>query len=407
MKLKTNIIYTALLLIAGVFMTTSCNSEGDKFDYGKSGLFITGTENNPVVKFVVDDTPASYDVTVQSTKKLDHDVTLTLGVDASKVDEYNKKHTTNYFAVPESAVEIINPQVKIASGSAVSSAAQVKVVSTEDFVEGRTYLIPVTIKSAGSGENFIESSKTIFLRISRVINFYSIQADANASSNFIFDKPIPLTTFTYEVKIYPQGLNRTNYPQRFMALEQSDETKSLLLRFNEANSSNKLQTILADKNKFISNKEFENNHWYLLTWVYDGSTISFYIDGVLDTSIGASSIGVINFQRYEMGMSWGGYRSRQFFSHRFGELRVWNRALSSSEIAGGLCAVDPQSDGLVGYWKFNEGEGHIFHDVSGHGLDMDWSKSSRDVSENGKMVATPDAANAIKWVKDDINKCAQ
>ena len=74
-----------------------------------------------------------------------------------------------------------------------------------------------------------------------------------------------------------------------MALEQSDESKSLLLRFNEANSSNKLQTILAD-NKFISNKEFENNHWYLLTWVYDGSTISFYIDGVLDTSIGASDI---------------------------------------------------------------------------------------------------------------------
>jgi hypothetical protein len=38
---------------------------------------------------------------------------------------------------------------------------------------------------------------------------------------------------------------------------------------------------------------------------------------------------------------------------------------------------------------------------------MDWSKTSRDVSENGNMVATPDAANAIKWVKDDINKCAQ
>jgi hypothetical protein len=105
MKLKINIISTALLLVAGVFMTTSCNSEGDKFDYGKSGLFITGTENNPVVKFVVEDTPASYDVTVQSTKKLDHDVTLTLGLDASKVEEYNKENTTNYFAVPESAVE--------------------------------------------------------------------------------------------------------------------------------------------------------------------------------------------------------------------------------------------------------------------------------------------------------------
>ncbi|SFG03354.1 DUF1735 and LamG domain-containing protein [Prevotella sp. KH2C16] len=406
MKFRFNIISAALLLLAGGMSFTSCSSEGDDFDYNKSGLFVSGTENNPVVKFVVEDTPASYAVTVQSTKKVESDVTLTLAIDPSKVDEYNAEHTTNYFSIPEGAVELEQTQVTISKDAAISAPALVKVVSTEDFVDGRTYLIPVTVKSvSGTNEPLIETSKTIFLRVSRVLNFFSIQANSSASSNFIFDKAIPLTTLTYEVKIYPQGLNRTNYPQRFMALEEENEKKSLLLRFNEANSDNKLQVILAD-NKFISKTEFENGHWYLLSFVYDGSTVSLYVNGVLDTSIGAK-IDKINFKRYEMGMSWGGYTTSQFFAHRFCEIRIWDRALSASEIAGGICGVDPQSDGLKAYWKFNEGSGHIFKDATGNGFDMDWSKTSRDVNESGNMTPTPNAANAINWVKDDINKCAQ
>lgn len=99
MKLKINIISAALLMLAGgVF--TACNSEGDDFDYNKSGLLISGTENNPVVKFVVEDTPASYAVTVQSTKKVESDVKIELAIDASKVDEYNAANGSNYVAAP-------------------------------------------------------------------------------------------------------------------------------------------------------------------------------------------------------------------------------------------------------------------------------------------------------------------
>ena len=402
MKLKSYIISAALLMLTGgVF--TACNSEGDDFDYNKSALFISGTENNPVVKFVVEDTPASYTVTVQSTKVVSQDVTVDLAIDPSKVDEYNAQNTTNYFSIPESAVQLEQTQVKIAAGSAISTAATVKVVSTEDFVEGRTYLIPVTIKSISAGD-VIPTSKTIFLRVSRVLNFFAIQANYGASSNFIFDQAIPLTNLTYEVKIYPQGLNRRNYPQRFLALEQEDESQSLLLRFNEANSDNKLQVILAG-NRFISNTEFENGQWYLLSFVYDGSTISMYVNGVLDTSVGASISG-INFKRYEMGMSYQGYNSQQFFAHRFCELRIWDRALSPSEIVGGMCGVDPNSDGLKAYWKFNEGTGHVFKDATGNGRDMDWSKTKRAISGDN-LSDTPGAANSINWVKDDINKCAQ
>lgn len=129
MKLKSNIILSVSLMLAGG-MFTACNSEGDDFDYNKSGLFVSGTENNPVVKFVVEDTPASYAVTVQSTKKVENDVTLTLAIDPSKVDEYNAEHTTNYFSIPKNGVELEQTQVTISKGSAISTPALVKVVST-------------------------------------------------------------------------------------------------------------------------------------------------------------------------------------------------------------------------------------------------------------------------------------
>ncbi len=407
MKIKFNIIAALLLLMGGVVFT-ACNSDGDDFEWDHSGLFLSGTENNPLVTFAVEDAPASYTITVQSTKKVAQDVHLTLAIDPTLVDAYNKEHTTNYFALDVSDLELENPEVVIAAGSALSSAATVRILTTENFKEGRTYMIPVTVKSySGSSDPVIETSKTIYLRISRIINFFAIQANAGASSNYIFpdEMAIPLTTLTYEAKIYPQGLNRTNYPQRFMALEEKDESKSLLVRFNEANSDNKVQTILAG-NRWISAREFENNQWYMLTWVFDGSTMSLYVNGELDSSIGGSiEGGVINFQRYEMGMSWGGYTTRQFFAHRFCEIRIWDRALTASEIKGGLCGVDPESDGLKAYWKFNEGSGYLFKDETGHGYDMDWSQTSRDKSENGNMNPTPEAANSIQWVKDDINKC--
>ena len=68
------------------------------------------------------------------------------------------------------------------------------------------------------------------------------------------------------------------------------------------------------------------------------------------------------------------------------EARVWSRALSSNEIANNkdLVVVDPQSPGLLAYWKMNECEvleeprrdpilNRIFYnrivDQTGHGYD--------------------------------------
>ena len=50
------------------------------------------------------------------------------------------------------------------------------------------------------------------------------------------------------------------------------------------------------------------------------------------------------------------------------EARVWTRALSATELQENLCYVDPASNGLLAYWRFNgtEQAGNI-PDLTGHG----------------------------------------
>ncbi len=408
-KMRLNKYFISALCITASLVTAGCTSEGDKFDYGKKGLLITGTETNPLTKFVVEDTPSTYAVTAQSTAKTDRDINITFAIDTTQIAEYNKEHKTSFFAPPKGSVVLDNPNAVIAAGTALSTASSVKVVDTENFAEGRTYVVPVTIqevKNAGD-EQVIKSGKTIYLKISRVLNFYSIDNNYQASSNFIFDdsKAVKLTNFTYEIKVYSYGFGSGGNIKRVCSFEEKDEANASMLRFGENGmDGNQLQWV-SPAGSVPSTTRFAANRWYMISLVYDGSQFAMYVDGVKDAVLGGAGKSC-NFQRFEMGMSWGGYNSGQFFGGRIAEVRVWNRALSTSEMTNGICGVDARSKGLIAYWKMNEGSGNIFKDATGNGYDMDWNNTWRADYE-GDLIHHTDYGNYIKWVKDDKNKCAQ
>lgn len=394
------------------FAVAGC-SDGD-IDYGMNGLLITGTGSSNVQRLVVEDVPTSYPITVSATRKVSSDVDLTLAIDTSLVQEYNAKNGTNFYAVPAGSVELASNKLKIEAGSTLSNSTTVNVVNTDNFQQGRTYMIPVTITSStGGGANVIEASRTMYIRISRIISFYALENDYNASSNFIFDdsKRVDLSNYTIEFKIYPYSLGTgtagDNQIQRVLSVEGKGEEEANMFRFGESGlQRNQLQWILPG-GRAASNTLFSNNKWYTVSCTYDGTTFIMYVNGVKDCeTTGAGK--VTPFQRFELGMSWGGgYPAGQFFHGRMCEIRVWNRALGASEIANGLSGVDPHSKGLVAYWKMDQASGPVITDATGNGYDMDWTKSQRDMRENGVLVGTPDAANHLKFVKDDNNKAAQ
>lgn len=402
--MKTNILHRSLLWTAAALLLSACSSEGDKFDYSHNVAFMSGTDVNQIAKFVVEDTPSFENVSVSITKPVDKDLHVTLAIDPTKVEEYNKEHNTSYFPVPDGCAELVSTDAVIPAGKSFSESVQVRMNSTAGFEEGRVYVVPVTIKNA-DGLDILEAQGTIFLQIARVLQFTALDiSDTGMYTNFIFDDALKaeLGAFTYEIKFYSQDWHRI---ARLCSFTSKDEQKSSMLRFGENGLPLKSCQWVSPGGSVVSATEFDTDRWYMLSLVYDGSNLYMYVDGDLDAQ--GQYSGTVDFQRIEMGMSWTSYPGSQYFRGRIAEMRVWNRALTSGEIKLGLCGVDPKSEGLLAYWKMNEGEGHIFHDCTGHGYDMDWTNTCREIREGNGLEPTPGAYLSVRWNTSDDNKCAE
>jgi hypothetical protein len=396
-----------LYIITGICLLFACNSKGDNFDYGREVILVTGTEKSPLVKFVVENTPASYTVTASATGKVTKDVTVTFAIDNSLVETYNEEHNTSYYVIPESAVELESTKGVISAGTASSTGVKVKVVSTEDFIDGRTYIVPVTISNVeGTDIDVLKSSKTIYLRISRVISFNSLDiSNPDFYSSYIAsdDKVIDLPNYTYEIKCYLNSWAGSPI-SRLCNFGPKNESVTNLLRFGENGQDyNSLQWV-SPGGGLISSTRFNLGKWYTISLTFDGSKYVMYVNGVKDAELTGTK--GTSFQRLELGMSWTTYPSSQRTDGRIAEIRLWNRALSASEIQVGLCGVDPASEGLSCYWKLNEGTGHIFNDATGHGYNMDWSSTWREVTDGAGLVEQ-DKSSYVSWIFDDNNKCSQ
>lgn len=394
-----------LTLPLGLMLMTAC-TEGDDFDYDQNQVYVTGTESNPVVSFKVEDTPATYVLTASTSHKVDRDIKVNFAADEAALEKYNKENGTSFALLPAENYTLTATEGVIKAGTSFSEAVSVVINSTEGLRDELVYVIPISITQA-DGMDVLAPSKTIYLRLARVLDFMSLSMNNTGMySNYIFEEPEVLNAFTYEVKFYSEYWHSI---ARLMSFTQADEQNQSMLRFGEGGYPvNSLQWCTPNGvNNIVTNTLFETNRWYMISLTYDGTNFAIYVDGVKDSETPGTVADGIAFQRMEFGMSWTGYPSSQYFRGRIAEVRVWNRPLGTAEIKGNLCGADPQAEGLVAYWKLNEGEGHIFHDATGHGWDMDWSKTQREVNEGQGLVDTPEAAESVAWVTDDKNKCAQ
>lgn len=405
MKTKDNMIRAFLLLIVGSVMLgfASCQEAAQKGE----GLLMTGTDSDPLVKFAIDALPSVYPVSVTSTKAVSSDVHVELAVDTNLVASYNAKMGTTYYPIPEGAWSIDKTNVKIATGQAVSSAASVSIVDETNFVPGRVYLVPVTIRNTeGTDADIIESGRTVYLKVSRTLRFSApYVGQASMAYQFLLPDPIKsLPTYTFEVKIYATqfrniGASGTTRVCSFGGNETSVEGGAIddggfkcdqnLIRFGEGTDDPNVLHITTKQGKMSSNTKFATNTWYAVALVNDGSTLTLYINGEKDNSI---TVAPYEYTLYgvQIGMPSSGYQGSQLFYGRLSEMRLWNRPLSAREIKANVCGVDPYTEGLVSYWRMNEGEGTTFYDLS---------PSKRDISYKNGIT--------IDWTSDDTNKCVE
>ena len=391
--MKKYIFYALSLL----FFMTSCNNGPDFGD----ALYMTGTLTSSNVRFLVDG-QSSMGITVTSTAKTDTDIKIKLAAAPDLLEAFNASTGRNCQLPPEGSYTLEGNEVIINAGKHQSS--QIKVNADSDKLqEGISYCLPVTITSVQGGDlKVLETSRTAYVMLTKVI---SIKA-ANLNRNNCFDIPSfggedspvkALQQMTLEMKVLPVSFpTSANSASGISSLVGCEE--NFLFRFGDGagNPTNKLQLAKGaigtsfhpdQKDHYDSwtEKEFETGHWLHFAAVYDGQYLRVYLDGEQIHFVETRNGGTINLSMAYDGHSWDdtfaigrsvGYQ--RMFNGYISECRVWNVARTSAELEDGICYVDPTSEGLISYWRFNgevQEDGTVL-DMTGHGHN---AKPYRDI----------------------------
>lgn len=96
--------------------------------------------------------------------------------------------------------------------------------------------------------------------------------------------------------------------------------------------------------------------WQHFSWIYDGSTVSLYVNGILAGSSTASGVLTNADMPFAIGKSTLGAGYNFVFGGRIDEISVWDKALSVNEIQDIVAnEIDGTPEGLKLYYKFNQG----------------------------------------------------
>jgi hypothetical protein len=114
------------------------------------------------------------------------------------------------------------------------------------------------------------------------------------------------------------------------------------------------------------------NTWYHVAGIYDGDTLRAFINGiqVAATPFTGSIVPPTAYPITIGRLSDQAQTPSRYWFGNIDEVRIWNRALSKSEIlANKNSHLDTSvvQTGLVGYYRFNEGTGTNINDLSGSG----------------------------------------
>lgn len=333
-------------------------------------VYFTGTEQTASTKLTVDG-PGGLGVSITSSAKLLKDAKINIAIDTTLLAAYNKTNGTSYPLPPAGSYTLSADNVVIKNGTNVSESALFSVTSIDAFQQGIVYCVPVTISNSG-GMDILAASKTLYVLINETIitpavtlspNYFTVpsfQADPTLAS---------VPKLTLECRVFVNKFQTANpFISSIMGIEEN-----FLLRFGDvaiANNQVELAGGLINGNKYpvAGNTLFSTGQWYHVAAVFNGSTVSIYVNGTLDNYTVAEAGGINLTDTYSGGFHLGYSADGRLTNGYMSEARVWKTALTSSQLINNLCYVDPTSKDLLAYWRLNEvdADGNAT-DLTGHG----------------------------------------
>lgn len=385
--MKSKILY--IILITSVVLFTACQ-EATK---SKDVIFFTGTESSPRITFTIEE-PRDMGVTVTATEKVSKDtkVTLALG-DKALLESYNAQTGKKYEMLPAGSYKLSANETVIRAGNYVSENVKFSVLSLEEFVEGVNYCIPVVITGTDGDMPILDASRVMYLVVRQTIISRAVDLHGRCGFNipkFLTDPRLAaLGQITMEIRVRVNSFPSENTNPGISSLMGIEE--NFLFRFGDISIlKNELQlapAMISGKKYFTTGKtQYTVGRWHQVVCVYDGSSIAIYVDGKLDVRFSAGP-GTVNINDDPMGYGgfWFGKScGGRYLNGAISEARFWAKALTMNEIQDNACYVDPTTEGLLAYWRFNSIEDGVVRDETGNGFDAVPENSAYTWIENVK-----------------------
>lgn len=381
MKILKNLFGTVLSI--AVLSMAGCTTEKQEMEehHFNNRLYINTSANS---EEILVKTGGSLNIERQLTVGIplqaDREVTGRFAADRTLLSEYQSTFYDNEAVLlPDEMCEIENAGFTIAPGTVTSSPATVHFKELETLDRDIVYVMPVTIKDI-KGMEVLNSKSVVYyiFKGAALINVVANLSENRAWPDFNGDSRFKnLSTFTFEGYLRPNTLNRQI--STFMGIE-----GLFLLRFGDAGVDPDQLQIACSSNFTNSDMKIKTGEWSHVAVTFDNGLITVYING---SNKGSKQIGktVYDFSakhhNEEDGSRcfWVGYSyaSERYFDGDMAEVRIWNIALTEEQLnePNHFLSVDPESEGLIAYWKFDEGTGNIIKDHSSSGFDLTCDKN--------------------------------
>lgn len=397
--MKNNYINSALMALAVVSSAAGCQSDPDSHSF-ENKVFISASSFNQQILVKTDEgvKEMSSDFVISMAEPEQEDVSVQLRYAPELLDRYKLAYyDENAVLLPDN--HCIPPDFSsvISAGNLSSSPVEFMFTGLDVLDYSTSYVYPVTIEST-SGISVLESARTIYFVVKEasLINVVADISDNCAWPDWEnFDKVADMETFTMEALVNATAFQNESSVHTIMGIEDV-----FLIRVGDISiPKNQLQISTARidvENNTTFRASVSNNsmqlkpdRWYHIAVTFDKGIVNVYIDGKLkgegDFASDAVKVTSINFKVKHSDESdnqprcfWIGYSydKNRPFNGMISEVRVWDRVLSADEINAPSHFYKIRTDdaeqmeGLVAYWKFNEGTGNVIKDYSGYENDL-------------------------------------
>ncbi len=382
--MNNKIFKYTILSIAALAALSSCEKSASEIYENK--VFLDNYVSSKTLYISIED---SYTETLVAAipQPAESPLKVAISPDAAQLDYYNDKFGTEAVMLPEANYSFSATEFTISEGGVRSGECVISFKDVLTLDKKTLYVLPVSLKSDDIEVLASRDTKFFVFEGANLINDVPYMWDNYC--DVTWNNPAPVSNLK---QLTVEMLLNCNWDKNKERKENNSffgiEGYFLFRTGDLSNPNNRLQICTNNGEPMLGDMPYDT--WFNLIVTYDCSTrqLVMYVNG---EEVGSSTAG--NFPdgvtfytednvRHQFHINTA-YNNIRTAGAMFSEVRIWNKVLDEETIKDQETHpyfVKPDSEGLVAYWKFNEGSGQVIADRSGNGNDLkavkpvDWRK---------------------------------